>query len=317
MISRRRFLKNSLGAVAAAASGGQALGQEVNPDPPYRRIATEEAWLPAAILREYQRLLDGGPGDEPGDVDHDVRGRHRVDVEAHVRAGRAELRDRRAGPDLAAGVVEARRGRSILTERIDGEEAASGGVDGGDVRHDRLDVEMRREQSLQVDLHGRAGARAPRTGVDHPERIDHLEASGADRAGCGQVVADHVDDHVRRPVAADVDRTGGISAGTTELDGDEVRDRLARVVAVGTRRARPCRPRRIGTQPVPARQVDAGDGHDHGDRVLWDAPDTGHRNADRAGRQPPRTEGSSGVAHADRRHRHEVARARLDRADGS
>ena len=66
MTSRRRFLETSLGAVAVAAAGGQALGRGVDLDPPYRRIATEEAWLPAAILREYQRLLDGGPGDEPG-----------------------------------------------------------------------------------------------------------------------------------------------------------------------------------------------------------------------------------------------------------
>lgn len=63
MITRRNLL-NALGAagLTACAPGSQIRRWPV----PYRRIATEEAWLSRDILAAYGRLLDAGAPGEPG-----------------------------------------------------------------------------------------------------------------------------------------------------------------------------------------------------------------------------------------------------------
>jgi 5-carboxyvanillate decarboxylase len=61
-ITRRQLLASTLAATAASLAGGPAAGS----DRPYRRIATEEAWLSRDVLDGYKRVLDAGPGDEPG-----------------------------------------------------------------------------------------------------------------------------------------------------------------------------------------------------------------------------------------------------------
>jgi 5-carboxyvanillate decarboxylase len=68
---RREFLKLATAAGTTLAAG-RAIAQtrELPPVQPaaYRRIATEEAWGPAEMFREWQRLLDANPQDEPGFV---------------------------------------------------------------------------------------------------------------------------------------------------------------------------------------------------------------------------------------------------------
>lgn len=62
--SRRQFLGRSLGAVVLAGAGTAT--QAKPGDPPYLRIATEEAWISEGVLDAYAKLLaDGAPG-EPG-----------------------------------------------------------------------------------------------------------------------------------------------------------------------------------------------------------------------------------------------------------
>lgn len=66
--SRRRFLGYSLASLALTASGNRAsarLPAKLD-NPPYKRIATEEAWISQGVLDAYGKLLaDGAPG-EPG-----------------------------------------------------------------------------------------------------------------------------------------------------------------------------------------------------------------------------------------------------------
>jgi 2,3-dihydroxybenzoate decarboxylase len=62
--TRRQFLLGSAALVSAGVA--PAYAQSIDPDPPYRRIAAEEAWLPADILSAYQDLLADGAQDEPG-----------------------------------------------------------------------------------------------------------------------------------------------------------------------------------------------------------------------------------------------------------
>jgi 2,3-dihydroxybenzoate decarboxylase len=66
--SRRHFLRYSLASLAVAATGNRTSAQTLTKleNPPYKRIATEEAWVSQAIVDAYGKLLaDGAPG-EPG-----------------------------------------------------------------------------------------------------------------------------------------------------------------------------------------------------------------------------------------------------------
>jgi 2,3-dihydroxybenzoate decarboxylase len=74
MNDRRSFLKLAAAAGASFATrpASAQLGAErelptVGPAA-YKRIATEEAWGPIEIFREWQRVLDSNPADEPGFV---------------------------------------------------------------------------------------------------------------------------------------------------------------------------------------------------------------------------------------------------------
>jgi len=68
--SRRHFLRYSLASLALAAAGDRSYAQTVPvqklADPPYRRIATEEAWISQGVLDSYGKLLAAGANDEPG-----------------------------------------------------------------------------------------------------------------------------------------------------------------------------------------------------------------------------------------------------------
>jgi 2,3-dihydroxybenzoate decarboxylase len=71
-VYRRDFLKLAA-ATASAFIPARAIAQQgtQRPVPPvgpagYRRIATEEAWGPAAMFREWKRVLDAKPADEFG-----------------------------------------------------------------------------------------------------------------------------------------------------------------------------------------------------------------------------------------------------------
>jgi 5-carboxyvanillate decarboxylase len=73
-LNRRHFLRavTASGAAVASAQVGAQLGSDrsvpqVQPGG-YRRIATEEAWGPIEIFREWKRVLDSNPPDEPGFV---------------------------------------------------------------------------------------------------------------------------------------------------------------------------------------------------------------------------------------------------------
>jgi 2,3-dihydroxybenzoate decarboxylase len=66
--SRRHFLRYSLASLALAAAGNRSSAQSLTKfeNPPYKRIATEEAWVSTAVSDAYAKLLaEGAPG-EPG-----------------------------------------------------------------------------------------------------------------------------------------------------------------------------------------------------------------------------------------------------------
>lgn len=71
---RRAFLRLAAAAGTALAAGRTLAQQRPRrPVPPvgpaaYKRIATEEAWGPIEIFREWKRVLDSKPSDEPGFV---------------------------------------------------------------------------------------------------------------------------------------------------------------------------------------------------------------------------------------------------------
>ena len=72
--NRRQFLRSAaaVGAVLASARAGAQLGASrgvphVGPAG-YKRIAAEEAWGPIEMFREWKRVLDSNPADEPGFV---------------------------------------------------------------------------------------------------------------------------------------------------------------------------------------------------------------------------------------------------------
>ena len=68
--SRRHFLRYSLASLAFATTGGQSSAQSAPlqklADPPYKRIATEEAWISKGVLDGYGKLLAEGAAGEPG-----------------------------------------------------------------------------------------------------------------------------------------------------------------------------------------------------------------------------------------------------------
>lgn len=67
-VSRRRFLGYSLASLALGGAGKSLAAQapQTPANPPYRRIATEEAWVSTGVRTAYEKLLaDGAPG-EPG-----------------------------------------------------------------------------------------------------------------------------------------------------------------------------------------------------------------------------------------------------------
>jgi 2,3-dihydroxybenzoate decarboxylase len=68
--SRRKFLGYSLASFALAATGDRSIALsaplERIADPPYKRIATEEAWLSKGVLDAYGKLLADGAVGEPG-----------------------------------------------------------------------------------------------------------------------------------------------------------------------------------------------------------------------------------------------------------
>lgn len=66
--SRRHFLQYSLASLALAATANRSSAQTLTKleNPPYKRIATEEAWVSQGVRDAYAELLaDGAPG-EPG-----------------------------------------------------------------------------------------------------------------------------------------------------------------------------------------------------------------------------------------------------------
>ncbi len=68
LTTRRHFLRGSLASLALAASGSRVPAQAIKSleNPPYKRIATEEAWISRSLLDAYGKFLaDGAPG-EPG-----------------------------------------------------------------------------------------------------------------------------------------------------------------------------------------------------------------------------------------------------------
>ncbi len=68
LTTRRDFLRCSFAAAALAASGNRLSAQALKrlDNPPYKRIATEEAWISRPVLDAYRKFLaDGAPG-EPG-----------------------------------------------------------------------------------------------------------------------------------------------------------------------------------------------------------------------------------------------------------
>lgn len=69
-VSRRRFLRYSIAALALSGTGKSLAEQAAAPskleNPPYKRIATEEAWVSNGVRAAYAEFLaDGAPG-EPG-----------------------------------------------------------------------------------------------------------------------------------------------------------------------------------------------------------------------------------------------------------
>jgi 5-carboxyvanillate decarboxylase len=68
--SRRKFLKFSGASLALAAPGMSVVAESaprgIIADPPYRRIATEEAWISEGVRKGFYDLLNEGAVDEPG-----------------------------------------------------------------------------------------------------------------------------------------------------------------------------------------------------------------------------------------------------------
>lgn len=66
-VSRRRLLRTALASAGMLAAGaGRAAASPQAADVPYRRIATEEAWLSRDLLAAYKTLLEAGAPQEPG-----------------------------------------------------------------------------------------------------------------------------------------------------------------------------------------------------------------------------------------------------------
>jgi 2,3-dihydroxybenzoate decarboxylase len=68
--TRRTFLQFSSASLTLAAPGMAWAAQSATPkivaNPPYRRIATEEAWISEGVLEGYQKFLADGAVNEPG-----------------------------------------------------------------------------------------------------------------------------------------------------------------------------------------------------------------------------------------------------------
>lgn len=66
--SRRHFLQYSLASLALAATGDRSPANTLTKleNPPYKRIATEEAWVSRAVRDAYGKLLADGARGEPG-----------------------------------------------------------------------------------------------------------------------------------------------------------------------------------------------------------------------------------------------------------
>jgi 5-carboxyvanillate decarboxylase len=64
--SRRKFLQYSCASLAVATPGFSASAPSIIANPPYRRIATEEAWLSEGVRDGFYELIESGAADEPG-----------------------------------------------------------------------------------------------------------------------------------------------------------------------------------------------------------------------------------------------------------